>query len=440
MNSIATPDLTEARKLGHDAFVFGFPLLLMAGAMRGANGSISPKGATPANCFAHAPRFPGPDFRAIVGAHPETLYSVAWLDLSSGPVALKMPDVESRYYLLPLLDAWGNLFASLGPRTGMPGDGGYVITGPGWSGELPEGLLHLRAPTRHAWAICHLHVDKHDDLESARVIQHALEIVPLAAPDEPSDTEIEPIELGSIGRSPHRMLMEISAEQFLGELAAEMAINPPHDGDEEILADLSRIGLRPGRSFGWWALPREAREAVEAGIESGKRAIEDPPPSREENGWQYFQHNHDEVEGDYLRRAQIANFALGLAQPEDAIFPLTAVDAEGDHLNGAHRYLLRFEPDALPAAGALWSLALYDMDQLFVENPLDRYALGSRDDLQLGPDGSLEIVIQHDPPDGSGTNWLPAPEGDFNLMLHMYWPSRRVLDGGWTIPPVRRVG
>lgn len=438
MNSIATLDLTESRRLGHDAFVFGFPLLLMAGAMRGANGSISRNGVTPPNRFAHAPRFPGPDFRAIVGAHPDTLYSVAWLDLSSGPVALKMPDVESGCYLLPLLDAWSSLFASLGPRTGSPSDEGYVITGPDWSGELPEGLLHLRAPTRHAWAICHLQVDKCDDLESARAIQHDLEIVPLTAPDEPSDAEIGPIELGNVGRSPHRRLMEISAEQFLGELVVEMALNPPHNGDEEILADLAKIGLRPGRSFGWPALAAEVREAVEVGIESGKRAIEDPPPSREQNGWQYFQHDHDEVEGDYLRRAQIANFALGLAHPEDAIFPLTAVDAEGNHLNGAHRYVLRFESGGLPPVGVLWSLALYDMDQLFVENPLDRYALGSRDDLQLGPDGSLEIVVQHQRPDNA-VNWLPAPDGDFNLMLHLYWPDQAVLEGRWIIPPVRRV-
>lgn len=437
MHSIATPDLTGAKRLGHDAFVFGFPLLLMASAMRGANGSISQGGDMPPNRFVHAPHFPGPNFRAIVGAHPETLYSVAWLDLSSGPVVLRMPDVESRCYLLPLLDAWSNLFASLGPRTAVQRDREYAIAGPDWSGDLPEGLPHLRAPTRHAWAICHLHLHKYDDLESARTIQRDLEIVPLTAPDEPGDAESEPLALGNIGRSPHRRLTEISAEQFLGELAIEMAINPPHDRDEEILVDLAKIGLRPGLLFDWPALSHETREAIEAGVESGKRALEEPPPSREENGWRHFQHDYDGIEGDYLRRAQIANFALGLVHPQDAIFPLTAVDAEGNRLNGAHRYVLRFEAGGLPPVGASWSLALYDMDQLFVENPLDRYALDSRDDLELSPDGSLEIVIQHERPDNAA-NWLPAPEGDFNLMLHMYWPKQSALNGEWVIPPVLR--
>jgi hypothetical protein len=158
-----------------------------------------------------------------------------------------------------------------------------------------------------------------------------------------------------------------------------------------------------------------------------------------ENGWHSLREQLGTYGADYARRAQIANVALGIAHPEDAIFPLTATDGNGRRLNGAHRHVLRFEPGGLPPVEALWSLALYDMDQLLVDNPIDRYALGNRDELELGPDGSLEIAIQHDRPDGSDANWLPAPEGDFNLMLHMYWPSQRVLDGSWTIPPVQRV-
>jgi hypothetical protein len=431
-----TLDPTEAESLGRDTFVYGFPLLLMAGTMRGGNGSISLNGNSRPNHFTHAPRFPGPDFRAIVGAHPRTLYSVAWLDLSAGPVMLKLPDVESRCYLLPLLDAWSNLFASFGSRTGPARDGAYAITGPGRTGELPDGVQGLRAPTRYVWAICHLHAAKNENLETARAIQRQLEIVPLASDDNSDRHPV--IDFENVGRSPHRRLMEMSAAQFLGELAVEMAINPPGSGDREMLDRLAKLGLRPGRPFDWSALPVEISAAIEAGVEAGKRAIERPPPGREENGWQYFQHDGEALDGDYLQRARIANFALGLAHPEDAIFPLTAVDSNGARLNGAHRYVLRFPPGGLPPVGALWSLALYDMDQLLVENPLDRYALGSRDNLELGADGGLEIAIQHEQPDDSA-NWLPAPDGDFNLMLHLYWPEREVLEGRWRIPPVCRV-
>jgi hypothetical protein len=218
-----------------------------------------------------------------------------------------------------------------------------------------------------------------------------------------------------------------------------MGANPPASRDRPILERLAAIGLRPGQPFSWAGLPAEIREALEAGLGEGREAVAVPPTQQLENGWQSL-HGRLEIGGaGYLRRAQIANVALGIAPAEDATFPLTAVDGEGRRLNGAHRYALRFPAGDLPPVEALWSLALYDMDQLLVDNPIGRYALGDRDELELGPDGSLEIAIQRDRPSGPEENWLPAPEGDFNLMLHMYWPSRRVLDGSWTIPPVQRL-
>lgn len=241
------------------------------------------------------------------------------------------------------------------------------------------------------------------------------------------------------GPSPHRMPMEMAAGEFLEELARETGGNPPAGGDRPILERLAAIGLRPGQPFTWTGLPAKIREALEIGLGEGREAVALPPLSRLENGWQSL---HDEPGADsteYLHRAQIANVALGIAPPEDAVFPLTATDGDGRRLNGAHRYVLRFESGGLPPVEALWSLALYDMDQLLVDNPIGRYALGDRDELELEPDGSLEITIQHDRPEDSNANWLPAPDGDFNLMLHMYWPSRRVLDGSWATPPVRRV-
>jgi hypothetical protein len=435
-----TPTPAQATRLGADAFVFGFPLLLMATMRRATEFAAAWGGNAPINRFAHVRRFPDPGFRALVGANSRSLYSLSWLDLAAEPLLLELPDTGRRSYLVPLLDAWSNVFASLGPRTNSSRDGAFAIVGPGWSGELPEGVHRLAAPTKNIWAIWHLHADSRDDLEAGRAIQQGLKLTPLSVYDngdtpaaQNADAKLE------LGASPHRYVMTMRADEFLGLLASEMGINPPASEDQPILDRLAEIGLRPGQPFAWGGLPEEVREALEAGLAEGHEEVEAPPPTHVENGWRSLREGPGHYGVDYLRRARIANAALGVVHPEDAIFPVTATDGEGNRLNGAHRYVLRFEAGGLPPVGALWSLSLYDMDQLFVENPIDRYALGDRDELELDPDGSLEIAIQHERPRGSETNWLPAPEGDFNLMLHMYWPSQEALNGSWSIPPVRRV-
>ncbi len=431
----------QAKRLGTEAFVFGFPLLLMAATMR-ATTSIAAVGGrpTPLNRFAHLCRFPDPGFRAIVGANADTLYSLAWLDLSAEPLLLDVPDTGGRSYLMQLIDAWTDAFVCLGPRTAGTSGGTYALTGPGWRGTLPDGVQQVEASTNTVWVICHTHAAGREDLDCGRSVQQRLALRPLSAygdSETPSqgvvDPELEPMP------SPHVQLMELSARDFLDALADEMGRNPPTGADRPMLDRLAAIGLRPGQPFAWGNLPGEMREALEAGLTDGREAIASPPQQQLENGWRSLRNGLKANGADYLRRAQIANAALGITHPEDAMFPLTAIDEDGCRLTGEHRYVLRFEPEGLPPVGALWSLALYDMDQLVVDNPIDRYALGNRDELELGPDGSLEITIQYDRPENSGANWLPAPESDFNLMLHMYWPSRSALDGSWTVPPVRRV-
>lgn len=437
---LTTLTSTHAKSLGSDAFVFGFPLLLMAATMRRSTAADGRSGEPPTNRFEHLNRFPDPTFTAVVGANSDTLYSLAWLDLVREPALLELPDVGERSYLLTLLDAWSNVFASLGPRTAGSGDSAYAIAGPGWTGELPRGTRRLDAPTNHVWAICHLHTAGHEDLDAARAVQQGLRLMPLGEHESGDGDLAAPVDLEPRDEpSPHRHVMSLRAEGFLEELAAGMAVNPPLDRDRPMLDRLAKIGLRPGRPLTWSGLSADIRDALEGGIADGKEAVGLPPSGREENGWHSLQESLGDFGTDYLRRAQVANVALGISHAADAVFPLTATDGEGRRLNGAHRYRLRFEADGLPPVAALWSLALYDMDQLFVPNPIDRFALGNRDQLELAPDGSLEIAIQHERPDGSDANWLPAPEGDFNLMLHMYWPDRSVLDGSWTIPPVQRI-
>jgi hypothetical protein len=139
-------------------------------------------------------------------------------------------------------------------------------------------------------------------------------------------------------------------------------------------------------------------------------------------------------------RAVVAWGGLGANLAEDAIYPNVREDSEGRPFNGANKYVLHFDPGQTPPANAFWSLAMYNDRQAFVENPISRYAIGDRDQLKFKDDGSLDILIQHDSPGtDKESNWLPAPDGGFNLIMRIYWPKQSVLDGSWTPSPVRRV-
>lgn len=143
---------------------------------------------------------------------------------------------------------------------------------------------------------------------------------------------------------------------------------------------------------------------------------------------------------DYRHRAGVAWVGLGANLPQDALYPMARVDGEGKPLSGEHRYVMHFDKEQLPPVNAFWSLTMYNNRQFFVDNLLDRYAIGDRDNLSFNPDGSLDIYIQHaSPGKNQESNWLPAPKDSFNLIMRLYWPKSEVLDGGWSPPPVTQV-
>jgi hypothetical protein len=139
---------------------------------------------------------------------------------------------------------------------------------------------------------------------------------------------------------------------------------------------------------------------------------------------------------NYLKRACVALIGLGANLPEDAVYPLSYTDADGDPYGGDH--VLRFPADALPPVLGFWSLTLYDAEGFQVPNPLDRFAIGDRDQLVYNDDGSLDIRIQAQEPASGTSNWLPAPDGGWNVCLRLYYPKPEVLDGSWTPPAVAK--
>ncbi len=142
---------------------------------------------------------------------------------------------------------------------------------------------------------------------------------------------------------------------------------------------------------------------------------------------------------DYLQRALVAAIGLGANRPQDTSYAISSTDAAGQPYSGNFRYVLHFTPAEAVNADGFWSLTMYDADYFFVENPLVRYSLSARDKFDLQPDGSLDLYVQRHPPGTNlESNWLPAAEGKFNLMLRFYWPNQPLLDGSWQIPPVKK--
>jgi hypothetical protein len=242
---------------------------------------------------------------------------------------------------------------------------------------------------------------------------------------------------------PMDQLKQMPAAAYFQYAAELMKLHPPHATDWSTVARLKRVGMEPGQSFNIEQQPPAVRQALEAASASGMQAMLDKAPTfaRVVNGWQMNTDTMGVYGNYYLKRAYVALVGLGANQPEDAVYPLNLADADGRQVMGEHNYIMHFAADALPPAGAFWSLTMYDAEGFQVANPLNRFAIGDRDALQFNPDGSLDLYVQHASPGTTKeSNWLPsAAQGPLGLTMRLYAPQPTVLDGRWSPPAVNRI-
>jgi hypothetical protein len=348
--------------------------------------------------------FPPAEMRQVVRPNFDTLYSSAWLDLRAGPVLVSHADTGERYFLLPMLDMWTDVFAAPGTRTSGNRAATFAVCPPGWEGELPTHAQRIDAPTPYVWIIGRTQTNGVGDYAAVHAIQDGFAIeslsgAPFAAePRDPGfDTKTEPL----------LQVNSMRAPDFFALGAELLALHPPHATDWSILQRLARIGLVPGQPFDPSRTTGEQLEEAKRTSLATMKALR-PTASPVVNGWRMKRDGG--VSGSaYLQRAMTAMGGLGANVPEDAMYPTSVQDGDGQPLMGERRYVLRFEPDELPPAGAFWSVTLYDLDGFQVPNALERFAIGDRDPLRYGADGSLEIVVQHSSPGPEHeSNWLPT--------------------------------
>lgn len=434
------PTLTphDAYELACDAYLYFYPLVTMDLTRRQSSN------LAPMNGFRHLRTFPVADLREVVRPNFDTLYSSAWLDLTTEPVILSVPDTHGRYYLLQMLDMWTDVFAAPGSRTSGTQAGHFAITPPGWTGALPADVARIPAPTPYVWIIGRTQTNGPADYAAVHAIQDAYLLTPLSRwGQEPEPIRVQVDPAVDVETPPLEQVNAMSIDAFLTYAAELMKLHPPHVTDWSRLVRLSRLGIEPGQPFAFDRLDPGVRQALGSVPTDSVALMYDKVPvlARVVNGWTINTDTIGVYGNFYLKRAVVTLVGLGANQPADAIYPICVADADGAPLNGDHDYVLHFGKDDLPPVGAFWSVTMYDATGYQAANALNRFALGDRDPLHYNADGSLDLYLQHESPGAEQEpNWLPAPRGPLGVTLRMYAPGVAALEGIWAPPPIQRVG
>lgn len=445
----------EAHVIGVQAYVYFYPLVTMD-ISRKQFTNIEPGkeiGKGPMNMFVNIPEYPPVTMKTVVRPNFDTLYSLAWLDLTKEPLIVSVPDTAGRYYLIPMLDMWTDVFASPGSRTTGTHAGTFIVVPPHWRPDLrdrfieefklPKDTQRIDAPTPYVWVLGRTKTDGPQDYDAVHKIQAGYKVTPLSRwgkTPEPVQAKIDPsVDM----KTPPKIQVDtMPAGKFFAYAAELLKVHPPHLTDEPIIAVMKRIGIEPGKSFDIDKLDPAVKKALESAPEAAQKLMEwkIPTLAKVVNGWTMNTDTMGVYGNYYLKRAIVAQQGLGANLPGDAIYPLNLGDEAGKPLDGVNKYTIHFDKVSLPPVEAFWSITLYDQDGYQAPNSLNRFAVSSWMPFKYNPDGSLDLYFQPDSPGKDKEwNWLPAPKGPFNLTMRLYAPKQVALVGKWNPPPVVRV-
>jgi hypothetical protein len=434
----------EARAIGVDAYVYFYPLLSMD-ITRKQFTNVEPGkafGKGPMNMFVNVPEYPPADFKGVVRSNFDTLYSIAWLDLTKEPLIISAPDTNGRYYLLPMLDMWTDVFASPGSRTTGTTAGNYLVTPPGWTGMVPDGLIRLPAPTPYVWIIGRTKTDGPADYDAVHKIQAGYKVTPLSRWGKAPEAVTVQIDPSVDMKTPPKIQVDtMPAAKYFGYAAELLKLHPPHITDQPIIAQMKQIGIEPGKSFDFDKLDPAVKKALE-GVPADAQQLmtwKVATLARVVNGWSMNTDTMGVYGNYYLKRAMVSQIGLGANLPEDAIYPLNLSDGNGKPLDGANSYAIHFNKGGTPPVDAFWSITLYDAEGFQVGNVLNRFTVSSWMPFLTNADGSLDLYFQNESPGkDKEANWLPAPKGAFNLTMRIYSPQSDALTGKWSPPAVKK--
>jgi len=438
---------SEAKTIAEEAYIYGYPLITMEMTRRVMTNVSEVKGTRgPMGHLTRIRAYPTADFKDVTAPNADTLYSTAWIDVAKEPWVLSLPDAHDRYFLFPMLSGWTDVFQVPGKRTTGTGPQTYAITGPGWEGTLPEGVTEYKSPTGIVWILGRIYcTGTTEDYAAVHKMQDEITLVPLSSygkPYAPPAGEVDPqIDMKTAVRD---QVNGFDTAAYFNLLAMLMKDNPPAEADAPMVAKMAKLGIAPGQPFKFDKLDPAVQTALkDVPKESfGKIMAHFKSAGKHENGW-LFTTGTGVYGTDYLGRALITAIGLGANRPQDAVYPTSETDADGNPYSGDNKYVMHFAKGELPPVNGFWSLTMYNAEYFFYDNELNRYTLSARNDLKPNADGSIDLYLQHENPGPEKeSNWLPAPAGKFIPMLRLYWPKETppsIIDGTWKIPAVRKV-
>jgi hypothetical protein len=434
----------EARAIAKEAYIYANPLVDAYRAMYSwFLDEHSPEFKAPLNRIGNVPRVFTPEDRAVQSPNSDTPYSFLALDLRTEPFVLTVPPIEeNRYFSIQLIDLYTHNFDYIGSRATGNDGGDFLIAGPGWQGDTPGGITKVvRSETELVVAIYRTQLFSPDDLENVKAIQAGYELQPLSAflgkpapAAAPAIDFIEPLTREEITKSP----------KVFQQLNFILQFCPTHPSEKDLMARFAKLDIGAGKTFDWNKFTPEIQAAIGQGIADAWADFAQLKARGDagEIGTAEIFGTREHLQNNYLYRMAAGALGLWGNSEAEAVYPAYWNDADGQKLDGAHRYTLRFAPGELPPVNAFWSLTMYDVpDFMLVANPIDRYLVNSPmlDDFVRDDDGGITLHIQHDSPGKAlEPNWLPAPAGPFFMAMRLYWPKAEALDGSWTPPPLVR--
>jgi hypothetical protein len=440
---------SDLAAIAQEAYVYAYPLVTMEYTRRALTNTVEPRGTTaPMGQLVRMREYPDAKFRAVTAPNADTLYTTGWFDVSEEPWIVTVPDMGDRYFLLPMLDGWTDVFSVPGTRTTGGKAQTFAITGPNWHGTLPAGVTEYKSATSLVWLLGRIYcTGTPEDYAAVHALQDKITAQPLSTygkPYTPAPGTVDPsVDMKTAVRE---QVNALDGAAFFSLFARLLKTNPPTAADAPMVEKLARLGIRPGADFDASAQSSDVASAIAAaakpaqdsimawakeGVAAGDNTVQ--------NGW-LFTTKTGNYGTNYIQRAYITAIGLGANLPQDAVYPTSEGPDQTTKYNGANAYVMHFAKGELPPVDGFWSLTMYDADYFFVDNALNRYTLSQRDALKPNADGSVDLLIQADSPGPDReSNWLPAPKGDFVLMLRMYWPKEAapsILDGTWQVPAV----